>query len=89
MGMGVPPFGIPITDDIQKLYPPEIQKAWRIFDCWWGKNFDGANQVSRSKMSSKVSEALKQITETPIPGCDGLTGEDSCYVVSVNNFLTD
>ncbi len=89
MGTGEPPYGIPVTDDILKLYPPGIQKAWKTFDSWWQKIFDGANRVNRSKMPSKVAEALKQITEAPIPGYDDLTGEDSCYVVSVNNFLTD
>ncbi len=88
-GMGVPPYGIPITDDVHKLYPPEIKKAWRSFHNWWKKNYDGVNPVSRSKMTTRVSEAFKQITEAPIPGYDGKTGKDSCYVIGVTARLCD
>jgi len=89
MGTGVPPYGIPITDDIHQMYPPEIQKAWRTFHNWWKNNFDGVNPVSRSKMSAKVAEALEAITNAPIPGYCDKTGKDSCYVIGINARLCD
>ncbi|OGC38959.1 hypothetical protein A3K42_00350 [candidate division WWE3 bacterium RBG_13_37_7] len=83
-----PPHGIPITDDIHEQYSLEMKAAWDTFHDWWKNHFEG-KPIKRSDMPPEVSEALRQITEAPIPGYDGTTGADSCYVRGVNMNLID
>ncbi|MFH1898898.1 MAG: hypothetical protein ABIJ82_00290 [Patescibacteria group bacterium] len=89
MGMGGPPHGIPITDDVHEQYSPEMKATWDTFHDWWKKNFNGDAPVSKSTMPPEVAEALKKITEAPIPGYEGSTGVDSCYVIGVNMNLVN
>ncbi len=86
---GVEQFGIPITKEIAKQYPPKIIEAWDTFDAWWYKKFDGASSVSKSSMPAEVRAAFRTISKAPIPGYDGKTGKDSCYVRGVNEYLVD
>ncbi len=88
MGIGGPPHGIPIEDDIHEQYSPEMKVAWNTFHSWWKEHFNG-NPISKSTMPPEVSKALKQIAEAPIPTYEGFTGVDSCYVIGVNMNLVD
>lgn len=87
-GVISPPHGIPITKETSDLYPPEVRDAWKTFHKWWGEHFDG-DCASRSHMTPEVQEAMHTILEAPIPGFEGATGGDSCYMVMVQNLLTD
>jgi hypothetical protein len=67
-----------------------VKKAWKTFHSWWKKTYKGHGKpVSRSAMPANVAEALKIITEAPIPDHPDKTGADSCYVNGVNSLLID
>lgn len=87
-GMFVP-HGIPIPDDIHQQYPEDVKKAWALFDDWWHKHFTGDAPVNRSSMPKEVATAFDTIKNAPIPGYDGATGADSCYVIGVEKHLID
>ena len=89
LGMMQPPYGIPINAETHEKFSDEVKKAWVTFHNWWQQNFDGSNPVSRASMPPEVAAAFQKMKETPIPGYDGATGEDSCYVVGVNMHMTD
>lgn len=80
-----PPYGIPISPEIHEQYSDQLKAAWETFHSWW-KVQDGTPR--RSNMPEDVSEAMKLICESPIPGMDE-TGEMSCYMVGVDATLID
>jgi hypothetical protein len=93
MGIGGPPYGIPILGEIQEQYTDEVKAAWEKFDAWWKTAQDEAIeagvQVSRASMPEDVREAMDLILETPIPTYADATGRDSCYMVGVQAAMVD
>jgi hypothetical protein len=83
-----PPYGIPLLRETVEQMPADVQKAWDVFDAWWHKQFKGA-PVSRSTMTPEAKEALEKILASPIPGYDGVTCAESCYMVEVMELLVD
>jgi len=87
---GPPPHGIPIPMEVHELFPEEVKEAWAKFHAWYEEvPRDENGQISRSHMPREVKEAMKVVLEAPIPGYDGHTGEDSCYMVGVLSYLVD
>lgn len=89
MRFGGPPYGIPIPQDIHDQYPGKIKKAWEVFDKWWQKAQKSGGPIRRSDMPKGVTRAMQDILEAPIPGHDGATGADSCYMIGVQAQLAD
>lgn len=89
-GMYAPPYGLPIPEEVHNQFPIEVQAAWTAFDKWWKsapRNEDGL--VKKSDMPEPVSQAMSLILEAPIPGADGATGADSCYMIGVQGSMVD
>jgi len=89
MNVGHP--GIAILDEIHKKYPKNVQKAWEILNSWVKKaqvdSEDG--YIKRSDMPKDVREAMQLILDTLIPGYEGATGKDSCYMIKLCSALID
>ena len=111
-GFGGPPYGIPIREEEHNLFPEEVKAAWQLFDDWWKKASQEANDrvdkatedvehceldidelynlglVDRKSMPADVKAAMDLILKTPIPGYEGYTCADSCYMVGVRMMMT-
>lgn len=91
-GFGGPLFGIPIEKETHDLYSDDLKAAWIKFDAWW-KNAQESTPdgelVVRESMPADVEDAMNLILETPIPGIEGATGADSCYMIGVMSQMTD
>jgi len=85
---GGPPYGVPIEDDTFEQYPDEVKQAWVTFDGWW-HTVNAAFQVRKSDMPDDASQAMATILEAPIPGFEGKTGRDSCYMVNVLSMMEE
>jgi hypothetical protein len=81
------PCGIPIPDQVHNQYPKNVRDAWEKFDTWWHQHYTGDGPVYRSTIPADILEALRIITEAPIPGYNGATGADSCYVIGVTGLI--
>ena len=89
---GGPPYGIPIEADTQALYSDELNAAWNKFDAWWQKALQENSDfepIDRKLMPEDVKAAMELIKETPIPGFEGFTGADSCYIIGVEMQMTE
>jgi hypothetical protein len=73
------PMGIPITKDLHEQLPEETKKAFETFHAW----FTDQERPKRTDMPDEVAKALATIKETPIPGYEGHTCAESCYVRGV------
>jgi len=82
-----PCLGIPIEGDTFEKYPDNVKEAWLILDKWviniHKKLNRDVTQEDMGKMPEKVKEAMELINKTPIPDFEGVTGKDSCYMVSL------
>lgn len=88
-GFGGHPNGIPIPSEVHEQYPENVKTAWETFHQWWTQVNSGDKQPSRGNMPKDVAQAMNTILEAPIPGYDGATGADSCYMVNVLARLGD
>lgn len=78
-----PPYGIPIPPEVHDQYAQGVKDAWETFDRWWKSFKDAEDLPTRKNMPQDVAHAMTTILEAPIPGEDGATGKDSCYMISV------
>ncbi len=82
------PRGIPITQETHNGYSPELQAAWTRFNDWWHKVADDQDgPISQSSMPPEVKADMDTILAAPIPGFEGVTGADSCYMINVQERL--
>lgn len=84
--------GIPIPDEVHEQYSDDLKSVWIKFDTWWKKAQESTLEgelVDRKTMPNDVKGAMNLILETPIPGFEGATGADSCYMIGVQNQMTD
>jgi len=81
-----PPHGIPIPSEIHEQFPKRVKEAWNTFDEWW-KSVE--KPASKATMPKKVGNAMQIILNAPIPGHEGATGADSCYIAGVQMQMTD
>lgn len=85
-------MGIPIEDETHNLYSAELKEAWAKFDAWWKQAQESTKEfelIDRKTMPADVKAAMELILKTPIPGWDGYTGADSCYMIGVQMMMTD
>lgn len=81
--------GIPIQDFTFKQYSAELQAAWNSLDSWLKGRQNDNLSLSKSEMPDDIVSAYNLIKETPIPGFEGHTGKDSCYIVNFDSMLVD
>jgi hypothetical protein len=79
------PYGIPIEEEVHNQFSEPVKEAWKLFNDWWTKVYIEAHFVfvDESTMPADVKAARELILETPIPGYDGYTCKDSCYMIGV------
>jgi len=78
-------LGIPITKELIQKFPKEVQQAWKVFDEWWHKQ--DSWPVKGKNMPEEVQKAFEIMKKAPIPGHEGCTGKDFCYIRGVMNNL--
>lgn len=76
-----PSRGIRIVAEIHDQFPQEVKDAWQVFYDWLIEQDDAI----RKNMPENVAAAYKIMCEAPIPGYEGLTGKDSCFVIEVED----
>ncbi|KKU11037.1 MAG: hypothetical protein UX65_C0002G0029 [Parcubacteria group bacterium GW2011_GWB1_46_8] len=86
---GGPPYGIPIPAEVYEQFPQNVKDAYKTFDDWWQNVLALDNPVSRKDMPANIAEALETIKAAPIPGHEGATGADSCYINGVEMQFAD
>ncbi len=86
---GGPPYGIPIPHEVHEQFPEEIKSAWETFNDWWQNVLAAGNLISRKNMPKNIARAYEIMKAAPIPGYDGATGEDSCYIQGVEMRFVD
>lgn len=86
-----PPFGIPIPKEIHEQFPADVKKAWKTFHEWWQEANASITEglVDSKSMPTNVRAAYDLINKTPIPGYDGATGADSCYMIGVKTQMSE
>lgn len=83
------PYGIPIEEETHEQFPQEVKDAWEDFHEWWVRNFDGYHPIKWSDVPAKIKADFDIMCAAKIPGYDGATGKDSCYVIGVNANTVD
>lgn len=85
------PKGIPISAAVHEQFPDDVKAAWDVLNNWWqdAREKSKGELIPMSTMPARAKEAMELINRTPIPGYDGYTGADSCYMQGVVGRLVD
>jgi len=84
------PYGLPVTGEMHDQMPENVKTSWALFNEWWEKALrDDDGKVSRKDMPEDVVQAMHVVLQASIPGYDGCTMEESCYMIGVQSLLVD